>query len=593
MTVPSQAAPAGLVDAAPAPRASGVPELCFAPFMSDALGEIEVLTMDCQATGATPHHGDLLELGWAQCGPSGIVGEVRSFWIVPRSGRPVRRAVRELTGWTDACRAESVDESVAWDALCDDVARFSGTAKPAVPTVIHFARFEIPFLRDLHERLGGAGPFPFDAICLHALASRLFPDLPRRNIRALSGYLGHSPELLRRSAGHVEATAFIWRAVLPLLDAAGISTWQGLKAWLDEPAPAPRRARRVFPLAQDRRRSLPDRPGVYRFVRRNGDILYVGKATSLRKRVAGHFKSSGPVTERGLELLTQVHDVQYTETPSVLEAALLETDEIKRLEPPYNVQFRTAERSAWFCSDDFGDSAPAPDERHRIGPLPSRRALSPLSALIALTGEAVPSPAVAAAALAVPVAFGPEAALFEEGWRTFVSEHLGSTATDARRRVLGAALALWLARGRSEIEGATEEAEPNAWDLARVRRRLERNLVQAGLLVRRARLLCLLAGATVAFRERERIAARCFVLVNTRIVDRRQIENVAHDIELEPHAPGTLVERRRAFDAGSYDRLRVLLTELRRVLDEGGDVALRFGRHTFTGDRLRRLLRAV
>ena len=75
--------------------------------------------------------------------------------------------------------------------------------------------------------------------------------------------------------------------------ALSVRTWSALKAWLDEPAPRARRARRVYPLALDRRRALPDGPGVYRFVRRSGDVLYVGKAASLRKRVAGHFTGRG------------------------------------------------------------------------------------------------------------------------------------------------------------------------------------------------------------------------------------------------------------------------------------------------------------
>ena len=97
-----------------------------------------------------------------------------------------------------------------------------GWSMPA-PCVIHFARFELGFLEDLHRRFG-EGPFPLDIVCLHEVARRLFPELPRRNIRALAGYLGHSPELVRRSAGHVEASAFIWRAVLPALESAGVRT---------------------------------------------------------------------------------------------------------------------------------------------------------------------------------------------------------------------------------------------------------------------------------------------------------------------------------------------------------------------------------
>ena len=562
--------------------------------MNDLLGEIDVLVLDCQAGGATPAHGDLLEIGWKVCGALGTLETAQSRWVVPRTSRRVPRAVRELTGWSEACIAEAVEERVAWAEVREQAQRIRGCASDtSVPTVIHFARFELTFLRDLHQRLGDGLAFPFDPICLHALAARLFPDLPRRNIRALAGYLGHSPELVRRCAGHVEATAFIWRALVPNLERAGVRSWSELKHWLDEPAPSVKRGRRVYPLAPERRRSLGDAPGVYRFLRRNGDILYVGKATSLKKRVMSHFKARGPVTERGLELLTQVHDLVCTETASLLEAALLESDEIKRLDPPYNVQLRSGDRSAWFASRDLSEAEPAPDATHRIGPLPSRRALSAFAALIELVQGTAATPRLLSAALAVPGAFIPELELFLQGWQAFAADYFAGSEPSAARRVRQASHALWLERGRAEIEATREDAAPDVWDLERVRRRLERALVQGGLYLRRARWLCLLADANVVYRERPMRAARGLVIADGAIVERLDLESVALGAGLAARRPRGLHERQSVFDAAVYDRMRVLLTELRRVQDDGGEVLVRVGSHLFVPEHAKRLMRSV
>jgi DNA polymerase-3 subunit epsilon len=569
--------------------------------VGDALRDLEVLALDGQASGATPAYGDLIELGWAVCtAQDGLVGPVQSRWIVPRTDRPIARAVRELTGWSEACLAEALGERAAWTLLRAELERdFGGQPRPAVPTVIHFARFETRFLRDLHQRLQGAAAgaagadFPLDAICLHAVARRLLPDLPRCNIRALAGYFGHAPELVRRCSGHVEATAFIWRGLVPLLESTGIRRWDELETWLAEPAPAPRSPRRSFPLAIERRRALPDAPGVYRFVRPNGDVVYVGKAVSLRRRVAGHFKSRGPATERSLELLSQVSDVAHTETSSLLEAALLETDEIKRLDPPYNVQFRAGERSAWFASRDLRETVPAPDAAHPVGPLPSPRVLRGLVALTALAGGSGATPDVRAAALAVPVALLPDETLFDAGWAMFAAEHLARAEPTSASRVAAASLALWLARGRTELESDSADAAPSEWDLARVRRRLERTLVQTGLLLRRSRLLSLLVDASVAFREPAAKTARGLVISAGEIVEQRELAGVAEVTDLPARRPRPLRERQRSFDAAAYDRLRVLVTELRRVLDEGGDVSLRIGSHRLAGERLARVMRAL
>lgn len=243
------------------------------------------------------------------------------------------------------------------------------------PTAIHYARFELPFLRALCGE-----DLPLDVMCVHAIAQRLHPELPRRNLRALAGHLGHPASTARRAAGHVEATAFVWRAFVHDLDARGVRAWDELRAWLVAPPPKPP-ARRTFTLAPEKRRALPDAPGVYRFKRRAGDVLYVGEAASLRKRVASHFTGAARATERALEMLTQVDGVDVTETATTLEAALLECDEIKRLDPPYNVHLRRGDRRTWFASRDLTSVAAMASAEHPIGPLPSEHAAASLGAL--------------------------------------------------------------------------------------------------------------------------------------------------------------------------------------------------------------------
>lgn len=85
---------------------------------------------------------------------------------------------------------------------------------------------------------------------------------------------------------------------------------------------------------------LPDNPGVYFFRDEDSNILYIGKATSLRDRVRSYF-SKDLVETRGLRLVSMVtaaHTVTHQETESVLEALLLESKLIKEHNPPYNVK---------------------------------------------------------------------------------------------------------------------------------------------------------------------------------------------------------------------------------------------------------------
>src|SRR5688572_22634045 len=141
------------------------------PFaVNDALELLNVLALDCQASGASPVHGDLLELGWAVCRGGGLLELPRCHFVVPRTDRPVRRAVRELTGWSEACLVDSLEERRAWQLFVDDVGRVATPGQP-LPSIIHFARFELGFLHDLHQRLAPGSEFPLDVVCLHAVAT--------------------------------------------------------------------------------------------------------------------------------------------------------------------------------------------------------------------------------------------------------------------------------------------------------------------------------------------------------------------------------------------------------------------------------------
>lgn len=317
------------------------------------LQELPVIIVDCQTSGATPAAGQVVDLAWA-VGVGSDFGAVESTCVALAEGAELTRAITRLTGLTTADLVSAPSLTVAAEQLTQ--------AAASRVVVAHFAVFERRFL---DPWLGDDARW----ICTHALARRLFPDLPRRGLRAVAGHLGLSLDEHKRAADHVAATARVWVALLARLAAQGVQDLSGLAALLDERPPPVKPAReRVYGVPRAERLALPAVPGVYRMCDAEGRVLYVGKATDLKQRVNSYFRGRRGQGERKLELVTRASRLDVTPCASPFEAALLEVDEIQKHSPQYNVALRARGRALQWVDDALLGS-PEAAVQHRWGPL--------------------------------------------------------------------------------------------------------------------------------------------------------------------------------------------------------------------------------
>ncbi|HKU16684.1 MAG TPA: excinuclease ABC subunit UvrC [Steroidobacteraceae bacterium] len=86
--------------------------------------------------------------------------------------------------------------------------------------------------------------------------------------------------------------------------------------------------------------NLSQRPGVYRMLAENGEVLYVGKARNLKNRVGTYFTGSKAHAAKTMAMVSQIASIEVTATASETEALLLEYNLIKRHRPRYNVTLR-------------------------------------------------------------------------------------------------------------------------------------------------------------------------------------------------------------------------------------------------------------
>ena len=99
------------------------------------------------------------------------------------------------------------------------------------------------------------------------------------------------------------------------------------------------RPKNGFEVIGDFVRRLPNSPGVYRMLNANGDVLYVGKAKNLKKRVT-NYSRHGNQTNRILRMIQLTASMEFVTTATETEALLLEANLIKRLRPRFNVLLR-------------------------------------------------------------------------------------------------------------------------------------------------------------------------------------------------------------------------------------------------------------
>lgn len=82
---------------------------------------------------------------------------------------------------------------------------------------------------------------------------------------------------------------------------------------------------------------LPDQPGVYRYYNQEGELIYVGKAKSLKKRVASYFGNSLGINRKTRRMVKEIKRIEFTMVNSEFDALLLENNLIKKSQPKYNI----------------------------------------------------------------------------------------------------------------------------------------------------------------------------------------------------------------------------------------------------------------
>lgn len=239
-----------------------------------------------------------------------------SFHTLINPGRSIPYYITGLTGIT----SEMVLSAPSFRALAPQLCqRLEGKV-----FVAHNAHFDYSFLKKEFELAGIS--WQAKKLCTVRLSRKIIPGLRSYSLGSLAESLGIAIENRHRAGGDASATVKIFSELLQRDRDNHIL--KALKKNSGETILPPNLSKEAFD-------KLPATCGVYYFHNARGNVIYVGKAINIKKRVAGHFTGDAREWSRS-KIRNEIHHISYELTGNELIALLLESQEIRRLWPKYN-----------------------------------------------------------------------------------------------------------------------------------------------------------------------------------------------------------------------------------------------------------------
>lgn len=326
-----------------------------------SLRDTTFVVVDLETTGsrATGDHPDAItEIGAVKVRGGEVIGELATL-IDP--GRAIPPQIVALTGITTAmvCAAPRI-ESV--------LPAFLEFARGTV-LVAHNAGFDIGFLRAAAEQCQLTWPRP-PVLCTVKLARRVLTreEAPSVRLSALAQLFRAKTTPTHRALDDARATVDVLHGLIERIGNQGVHSYTDLRAYLPDVTPAQRRNRRLAD-------GLPHRPGVYLFRGPGDEVLYVGTAVDLRRRVGQYFTGADPRT-RMKEMASLATRVDHVECAHDLEAGVRELRLLAAHAPPYNRRSKFPQRWWWIVLTDEAfprfSVVRAPRHGSAVGPFRAR-----------------------------------------------------------------------------------------------------------------------------------------------------------------------------------------------------------------------------
>lgn len=281
--------------------------------------------VDVETTGLSPNKNRIIEIAIIRIENLKIVDKI-DYLINPQTYVPA--FITSLTGIEN----DDVIGAPLFSEIADEIITFIDNS---VLTAHNFP-FDSSFINAEFMRSGKELVLEH-SLCTLKLARNIYPDLKSKSLSSVSDFLKLKNKNAHRALGDAEITAkILLKMIKELQKKDAIKTVGELlsyqKGYIENV---------LVNIKEELREdyiSLPNVPGIYYFTNKKDEIIYVGKAKSIRDRVKTYFAPSAP--KKAQKIVKQAARLKHIITNSELTALLTEAETIKILEPKHNLQLK-------------------------------------------------------------------------------------------------------------------------------------------------------------------------------------------------------------------------------------------------------------
>lgn len=292
-----------------------------------SLNDTVFTVFDVETTGLSAVNNRMTEIGIVKIRGGEIIDEYETLM---NPGEFIPPYITQMTGITN----EMVHKKPAFEELAPQILNFIGSG--GVILGGHNIRFDYSFLNESLLR-AGYNRLEYPSLCTARLARRLSRSLPSKSLDSLKRHFGIHTKRKHRAIDDARATAQILSIFIEQLvsefefeTADEIIGFQFKKIYDDTKTTA------RFKKLKINLKEVPQKPGIYFMFNKNDEIIYIGKAKSLKERLGSYFYHNTSHSTKVKKLVRYVHRVEWETTGSELSALLAESRMIKSHKPRFN-----------------------------------------------------------------------------------------------------------------------------------------------------------------------------------------------------------------------------------------------------------------